>query len=64
MKIDLNHLSKTKIGYFSHGARLIVISFKLILLGLAGIIHSIFPMILVTTVSDGIKKITDEISNF
>jgi len=64
MNIDFNHLTKTKIGYFAHGARLMAISFKLLLLGLAGIIHSIFPMILVTTVSDGIKKLSDEISDF
>jgi len=64
VNIDFNHLKKTNINYFSHGARLMIVSSKLILLGFAGIIHAVFPMIMLKTVSEGIKKLADEIAHF
>tara|TARA_B100001175_G_C19171700_1_gene477736 strand:+ start:152 stop:346 length:195 start_codon:yes stop_codon:yes gene_type:complete len=64
MKLDFHHLKKTNINYFSHGVRVIKVSFVLITLGLIGIIHGLFPFAFVETVSNGIKKIADEISHF
>ncbi|MBT3851600.1 MAG: capsule biosynthesis protein [Gammaproteobacteria bacterium] len=64
MIFDFNHLKTAKIKYLSHGYRVGKVSVKLILLGVAGIIHAVLPFVLVETVSNGIKKIADELSRF
>tara|TARA_B100000212_G_scaffold129142_1_gene96844 strand:+ start:150 stop:344 length:195 start_codon:yes stop_codon:yes gene_type:complete len=64
MLIDFYHLKKANVGYIVHGIRVIKISFRLILLGLAGIIHALLPFIFLETVSTGVKKINLEISQF
>ena len=64
MLIDFYHLKKAKVGYAIHGLRVIKISFRLIFLGLAGIIHALLPFIFLETVSTGVKKINQEISQF
>ena len=64
MFFDIYHLKKTNIKYVSHGVRVIKISLRLITLGLIGIIHGIFPFIFIDNVSNGIKKVADEISHF
>jgi hypothetical protein len=64
MNLDFNHLEKTNIKYFSHAGRLLIVSSKLILLGFAGIIHAIFTMVMLTTVSEGVKKLADDIAHF
>lgn len=64
MWVDFKHLSKAKIGYIPHALRVSIISLKLILIGLAGLVHALMPVIFLETVSMGIKKIHDEISHF
>tara|TARA_B110000003_G_C16267256_1_gene385443 strand:+ start:102 stop:296 length:195 start_codon:yes stop_codon:yes gene_type:complete len=64
MWVDFKHLSKVNIGYIPHALRVSIVSLKLILIGVAGIIHAFLPVIFIETVSKGIKKLHDEISNF
>ena len=64
MLIDFYHLKKANVGYIIHGIRVIKIAFRLIFLGLAGIIHALLPFIFLETVSTGVKKINQEISQF
>lgn len=56
MHYDFNHLKNTNLGYFAHATRILKISFNLIILAIAGVIHAVLPFILVETVSNGIKK--------
>lgn len=64
MWVDFKHLSKANIGYIPHALRVSIVSLKLILIGVAGIIHAFLPVIFFETVTKGIKKLHDEISNF
>ena len=64
MKFDFHHLKRTNINYLSHGLRVFKVSFVLIALGLIGIIHGLFPFAFVETVSNGVKKIAEEMSHF
>jgi hypothetical protein len=64
MWIDFKHLTKTDKKYFSHAFRVILVSINLLWLCVAGIIHAIFPFILLDTVSDGVKKISDQMGKF
>tara|TARA_Y100000591_G_scaffold191961_1_gene165989 strand:+ start:155 stop:349 length:195 start_codon:yes stop_codon:yes gene_type:complete len=64
MLIDFYHLKKANVGYIIHGVRVIKISIRLILLGLTGIIHALLPFIFLDTVSTGVNKINQEISQF
>jgi hypothetical protein len=41
-----------------------MVSINLFWLSIAGIIHAIFPFILLDTVSDGIKKIASQMEKF
>ena len=51
-------------SYIIHGIRIIKIAFRLIFLGLAGMIHALLPFIFLATVSAGVNKINQEISQF
>jgi len=64
MTIDFKHLKKVNINYFSHGIRVFKVSIILISLGIIGIIHGLLPFVFVETVSKGVKKIADEMSQF
>ena len=64
MLFDIHHLKKTNITYFRHGIRVIKISVVLIALGIIGIIHGLFPFVFIDNVSNGIKKVADEITHF
>ena len=64
MWVDFKHLSIVNIGYIPHALRVSVVSLKLILIGVAGIIHAFLPVIFIETVSKGVKKLHNEISNF
>jgi hypothetical protein len=64
MIFDFHHLKKANVNFFSHGVRVIKVSIILIALGILGIIHGLFPFIFVDTVSNGVKKIADEMSHF
>ena len=45
MWVDFKHLSKANIGYIPHALRVSAVSLKLILIGVAGIIHAFLPVI-------------------
>ena len=62
--IDFHHLKTANLNYFSHGVRVTIISFKLIFLGIAGVIHAILPFVFLKIVSDGIKKLSEEMKHF
>ncbi len=64
MIFDFSHLKKTNVSYFSHGLRVFKVSIVLIGLGMIGVIHGLFPFAFVKTVSNGVKKIADEMSHF
>ena len=64
MLIDFYHLKKAKVTYIIHGIRVLKISYKLVFLGIAGIIHAFLPFIFLETVSKGVEKVADEMSHF
>lgn len=64
MTFDFKHLKKANINYFAHGIRVFKVSIILISLGIIGIIHGLLPFVFVETVSKGVKKIADEMSQF
>ena len=64
MWIDFKHLKKADKKYFSHGLRVTLVSINLLWLSIAGFIHAVLPFILIDTVSDGVKKIADQMEKF
>jgi hypothetical protein len=64
MWVDFKHLKKADKKYLPHAFRVIIVSINLLWLSIAGIIHAIFPFILLDTVSDGIKKIANQMEKF
>lgn len=64
MRIDFKHLQKAKMNYFSHGFRVISISFRLTILALIGMVHALIPFIFLKNVSEGIKKLHCETKDF
>ena len=64
MWIDFKHLKKADKKYLPHAFRVILVSINLFWLSLAGFIHAIFPFVLTDTVSDGVRKISDQMKKF
>ena len=64
MIFDFSHLKKTNVNYLSHGLRVFKVSIVLIALGIIGVIHGLFPFVFVKTVSNGVKRVADDISRF
>jgi len=64
MWIDFKHLKKTDKKYLPHAFRVILVSINLLWLSIAGFIHAIFPFILLDTVSNGVKKLSDQMEKF
>ena len=64
MLFDFSHLKQTNVSYLSHGLRVFKVSIVLIALGIIGIIHGLFPFAFVKTVSNGVKRVADDISHF
>ena len=64
MWIDFKHLKKADKKYLPHAFRVILVSINLLWLSIAGFIHAIFPFFLIDIVSDGVKKISDQIEKF
>ena len=64
MRIDFKHLEKAKMNYFTHGFRVISISFRLTILALIGRVHALIPFIFLKNVSEGIKKMHCETKDF
>lgn len=59
--MNFNHLKEQKVTYFKHQARVFKAAAKLFWLALAGIIHGIFPFFLESTVSTGVKQISQDL---
>jgi hypothetical protein len=64
MWIDFKHLKKADKNYFSHALRVTLVSINLLWLSIAGFIHAVLPFILIDTVSNGVKKIADQMEKF
>ena len=64
MWIDFKHLKKADKNYFSHALRVTLVSMNLLGLSIAGLIHAVLPFILIDTVSNGVKKIADQMEKF
>ncbi|MEK9650483.1 MAG: DUF6356 family protein [Gammaproteobacteria bacterium] len=60
MIVDFEHLQKINKSYLSHGIRALRVSLTMIAVGLLGIIHAFFPFIFLKTVSNTIKKLSEE----
>jgi len=56
------HLKEVKRGYFSHAGHALGMSFTLISLGLAGVVHSFVPVVFKTTVSSGVSRLKNKIT--
>ena len=56
------HLKETNETYFEHMFHAIRYGFRMILAGFACIIHAIIPDLFVTTASDTIKGIIDDVA--
>ena len=63
MLIDFKHLQKVNKNYFSHGWRAIRVSLTMIVVGVMGIIHAVFPFIFLKTVSNTIKSLSEELNS-
>ena len=63
MIIDFQHLKKTNKSYFSHGIRAIRVSLTMIVVGVIGIIHAVFPFVFLKTVSNTIKSLSEELNS-
>jgi len=61
--IDFQHLKKVNKSYFSHGMRAIRVSLTMIVVGIIGIIHAVFPFIFLKTVSNTIKSLSEELNS-
>lgn len=59
--MNFNHLKEQRISYGTHLVRVFKASAKLLWLALAGIIHGIFPFVLVNTVTKGIKEVEQDL---
>ena len=64
MWVAFKHLKKADKKYFSHAFRVTLVSINLLWLSIAGFIHAVLPFILIATVSDGVKKIADQMEKF
>jgi len=63
MLIDFKHLQKVNKNYFLHGWRAIRVSLTMIVVGVIGIIHAVFPFIFLKTVSNTIKSLSEELNS-
>ena len=59
---SMNHLKQINENYFVHAIIALGFSVRLIVLSIAAIIHAVFPNIMVTTVSNGVENLNDELS--
>ena len=57
----MRHLEDVGEKYFEHGFIAFSYGFKLIYLGIAVFIHAVLPFVLITTASDGIRRIIKDI---
>lgn len=63
MIIDFQHLKKINKSYFSHGIRAIRVSLTMIVVGVIGIIHAVFPFVFLKTVSNTIQNLSEELNS-
>ena len=58
----VGHLKKVKRGYFSHAGHALALSSTMIMLGLAGVVHSVVPVVFKKTVSTGVGRLKNKIA--
>ena len=63
MIFDFQHLKKINKSYFSHGIRAIRVSLTMIVVGVIGIIHAVFPFVFLKTVSNTIQNLSEELNS-
>ena len=61
--IEFNHLKERRLSYCEHLTHALQISGLLFISSIAGIIHAIYPDVFVTTMSDNIQTLYDELNN-
>ena len=59
---SMNHLNQINENYCLHAIKAIGFGVRLFMLSIAAIIHAVFPNIMVTTVSNGVENLNDELS--
>jgi len=57
----MNHLYDTEMTWWNHGKHAWKMSLKLFLLSLTALVHGLLPFTFLSTTSDGIKKLHEDI---
>jgi hypothetical protein len=57
----MNHLYDLEMSWFQHAKVAWKLCFKLFLLTLSAFFHGLFPFMLISTTSNGIKKLNEEL---
>jgi len=57
----MNHLYFVQMSWFQHGKRAWALSGKLFLLSVVALIHGLLPIVFLSTTSEGIKKLHEEL---
>jgi len=57
----MNHLYDMEMSWFQHAKVAWKLCFKLFLLTLSAFFHGLFPFMLISTTSNGIKKLNEEL---
>ena len=58
----VGHLKDVKRGYFSHAGHALSLSSRMIVIGLAGVVHAVVPVVFKTTMSTGVSGIKNDIA--
>ena len=61
-RCSMGHLKEVKRGYFSHAGHALALSSTMIMLGLAGVVHSVVPVVFKKTVSNGVGRLKNKIA--
>ena len=57
----MNHLNEVEMTWWNHGKYAWKMSLKLFLLSLTALVHGLLPFTFLSTTSDGIKKLNEEL---
>lgn len=60
--MSTSHLKEVKRGYFGHAGHALSLSSRMIVIGLAGCVHSFVPAVFKTTMSTGVGRLKNEIA--
>ena len=61
-RCSMGHLKEVKRGYFSHAGHALSLSSRMIVIGLAGVVHAVVPVVFKTTMSTGVSRIKNAIA--